>query len=105
VFDCLPLLNGYRTIGQLMDLKNRTSGPVVFTRLDVRIRQEDGAFTVSVRLLNHHDQSQGAWGEEIAPSIEIASSMIGCLAEQFSIPQKCISIKIGMSNFKDGTLH
>jgi hypothetical protein len=49
--------------------------------------------------------SQGAWGEEIAPSIEIASSMIGGLAAQFSIPQKCISIDIGMSNFRDGTKH
>jgi hypothetical protein len=49
--------------------------------------------------------SQGAWGEEIAPSIEIASSMIGGLAAQFSIPQKCISIDIGMSNFRDGTMH
>ena len=55
--------------------------------------------------VDHRDMSQGAWGEEIAPSIEIARSMIGGLAEQFSVPQKCISIDIGMSNFGDGTKH
>jgi hypothetical protein len=31
--------------------------------------------------------------------------MIGALAEEFSIPQKCISIRIDMESFKDGTLH
>ena len=88
-----------------MHLKNQATGPFIFTRLYVKICQEDGAFTVSVRLLDHRDMSQGAWGEEIASSIEIASSMIGGLAKQFSIPQKCISIDIGMANFKDGTRH
>jgi hypothetical protein len=88
-----------------MHLKNQPTGHFNFTRLYAKIRQEDGAFTVSVRLLDHRDVSQGAWGQEIASSIEIASSMIGCLAEQFSIPQQCISIDIGMANFRDGTLH
>ena len=31
--------------------------------------------------------------------------MIGALAAQYSIPQQCISIDIGMENFRDGTLH
>jgi hypothetical protein len=88
-----------------MHLRKQAAGGFSFTRLYAKIREEDGAFTVSVRLLDHRDQSQGAWGQEIASSIEIASSMIGCLAEQFSIPQKCIAIDIGMANFRDGTLH
>ena len=88
-----------------MHPKKQTTGPFTFTRLYAKIRQEEGAFTVSVRLLDHRDKSQGVWSQEIAPSIEIASSMIGGLAEQFSIPQKCISIDIGMANFRDGTRH
>jgi len=31
--------------------------------------------------------------------------MIGALAEEFSIPQKLISIHIDVENFRDGTLH
>ena len=76
-----------------------------FTRLDARILEEDGAFIVRVRMLNHLNPEQCAWGEEIAASIDMASSMIGSLANQFSISEKCISIKIIMSNVKDGTLH
>jgi hypothetical protein len=43
---------------------------LIFTRLHARITQEDGAFTVSVRMLNHLKQDERAWGEEIAASIE-----------------------------------
>jgi hypothetical protein len=100
-----PALRSLEALDKAMHLKKQAAGPFSFTRLYAKIRQEDGAFTVSVRLLDHRDMSQGAWGQEIAPSIEIASSMIGGLAEQFSIPQKCISIDIGMANIRDGTLH
>jgi hypothetical protein len=88
-----------------MHLRKQAAGCFSFTRLYAKICEEDGAFTVSVRLTDHRDQSQGAWGQEIASSIEIASSMIESLAKQFSIPQKCISIDIGMANFRDGTRH
>ena len=76
-----------------------------FTRLHAYIVEEDGAFTVRVRMLNHLKMEQSYWGEEIAATLEIASSMIGSLANQFSIPQACISIKLVMLRFKDGTLH
>jgi hypothetical protein len=88
-----------------MKIKNQLAGIGTFTRLAARIREEDGAFTVTVRLQNHRKKSEAAWGQEIAPSIEMASLMIGALAEQFSIPQKRISIRIDMENFRDGTLH
>ena len=88
-----------------MHLKKQTFGGFSFTRLYAKICQEDGAFTVSVRLLDHRDQSKPAWGQEIASSIETASLMIEGLAKQFSIPQKSIAIDIGMANFRDGTLH
>jgi hypothetical protein len=76
-----------------------------FTRLHAHIVEEDGAFTVRVRMLNHLKQEQSCWGEEIAATFEMASSMIGSLANQFSIPQGCIFIKLVMRHFKDGTLH
>ena len=76
-----------------------------YTRLYARITQEEGAFTVTVRLLNHLKQEQKAGGEEIAPSIDVASVMIDAIAEQFGIERNCISVKIVMENFKDGTLH
>ena len=76
-----------------------------FTRLQAYIVEEDGAFTVRIRMLNHLKQGQSYWGEEIAATFETASLMIGSLANQFSIPQGCISIKLVMRRFKDGTLH
>ena len=76
-----------------------------FTRLYAHIVEEDGAFTVRVRLLNHLNREDNAWGEEIAGTFEMASEMIECLATQFAIVQNCISIKIVMRRFKDGTIH
>ena len=77
----------------------------VYTRLHARITQEEGAFTVSVRLLNHLKQDEKAWGQEVAVSIDMASVMIDSIAEQFGIEQPCISVSIVMDNFKDGTFH
>ena len=82
-----------------------SSSSQTFTRLHARITQEDDAFTVSVRMLNHLNQGEGAWGEEIATSIDVASLMIDSIAKQFCISEKFISIQIVMRNFKDGTLH
>ena len=75
-----------------------------YTRLQARITQEDGGFTVNIRMLNDGDPDN-AWGQEIAESIEMASSMIAEVAAQFSIPQDGISICLVMRNFKDGTRH
>ena len=87
-----------------MDFLNDQHG-VGFTRLHAHIVEEDGAFTVRVRMFNHLRMEQSCWGEEIAATFETASSMIESLANQFSIPQACISIKLVMRRFKDGTLH
>jgi hypothetical protein len=77
-----------------------------FTRLHADIVEEDGAFTVRVRMLNHlQKKNQAAWGEETARTFELASAMIGGLAREFSIPGNCIFIKIIMNRFKDGTVH
>jgi hypothetical protein len=76
-----------------------------FTRLYAHIVEEDGAFTVRVRMLNHLRNDESCWGEEIAATFDAASLMVGSVARQFSIPQECISIKIVMRHFKDGTIH
>jgi hypothetical protein len=76
-----------------------------FTRLHAQIVEEDGAFTVHVRMLNHLKTEEKAFGEEIAATFEMASSMVSLLAEEFSIPQDCISMKIVMRNYRDGVFH
>ena len=76
-----------------------------FTRLYARITEEDGAFTVSVQLLNHLKQDESACGQKIAGSIDMATAMIDAVAKEFCISQNCIAINIVMDNFKDGTFH
>jgi hypothetical protein len=76
-----------------------------FTRLDAQIMEEDGTFTVSIRMHNHLNQAQNAWGQKIATNFYIAQGMVEDVAKEFDIPEKCISIKIVMSNYKDGTVH
>ena len=76
-----------------------------FTRLEARITEEEGNFTVSGQMQNSLNENDRAWGVEKADSIEMASGMIGQLAAQFAIPPKSISICIVMNNYRDGTLH
>jgi hypothetical protein len=87
-----------------MNLSKRDSKHV-FTRLHACIVEEDGAFTVRIRMLNHLQQGEGAWGEEVASTFDLASMMIEAVACEFSIPTNCISLKIVMARFKDGTMH
>lgn len=86
-------------------MKTSRAGGCKFTRLDAHVVEEDGAFTVRIRMLNHLQPNESAWGEEIATTFDMASAMIGSLAAEFSIPEKSISIKIVMCRYKDGTIH
>ena len=45
-----------------------------FTRLHARIIEEDGAFTVRVRMLNHLKLDESAFGEEIAATIDMMAT-------------------------------
>jgi hypothetical protein len=83
----------------------RNSPDFTFTRLHAHITEEDGAFTLNIRMLNHLKPEERAWGQKIMATIDMASSMIGSIAKEFRIEQNCVSIKIVMSHFKDGTLH
>jgi hypothetical protein len=76
-----------------------------FTRLHADIVEQDGAFTVRVRLLHHLKQEDNAWGGGIARSFEMARLMIERLATRFEIDRSWISIKIVMRSFSDGTIH
>ena len=45
-----PILTRAKALACLMKIKNQLAGMGTFTRLAARIREEDGAFTVTVRL-------------------------------------------------------
>ena len=76
-----------------------------FTRLNARITQEYGAFTVNIQLGHHLRHRDIAGGEETAASIEIASVMIAGVAEEFDISEAHIALTIRMENYRDGTWH
>jgi hypothetical protein len=69
------------------------------------VSEEDGSFTVQVRLSHDAEPKNRAWGEEIADSFETASAMLGDLATLFSIPQTNIEITLRLENARDGTRH
>ena len=80
-------------------------GASAYTLLFARIIEEDGSFTVQVRLSNNATAGTTAWGEEVADCFETASTLIAALAAKFSIPAERIKIEIRMNNSKDGTRH
>jgi hypothetical protein len=79
--------------------------PRMFTGLQARITQEEAGFRISIQLQNNLNPGDPVWGVEIASTIEMASGMIAQLAQQFSIPEKSISINIAMNNFRENTFH
>ena len=81
------------------------SGSTRFTHLEACVSEEDGSFTVQVRLTDEAEPQKGVWGEEIADSFEMASAMLGDLAIIYSIPQANIEITLQLENARDGTRH
>jgi hypothetical protein len=76
-----------------------------YTHLFVRISEEDGGYTVQIRLYDQAGPENAAWGEEIADSLEMASNLVAAVAAEFSIPQAHIKIELRMDNLADGTHH
>jgi hypothetical protein len=76
-----------------------------YTDLFASISEEDGGYTVQVRLYDRTRPESTAWGEEIADSVESASVLVEAIAEEFSIPQERIKIEIRMNNITTGTRH
>jgi hypothetical protein len=76
-----------------------------FTHLAASVSEEDGSFTVQVRLSHETEPENSAWGEEIADSFETASAMLGDLAAAYSIPQTHVEIILRLENSRDGTRH
>jgi hypothetical protein len=75
-----------------------------YTHLEAKILQEDGMYTVTVRLDNR-GKSDSARGAHHVPTFEEASSLIGALARKFDILQDEISLDIEMENLRDSTRH
>ncbi len=82
-----------------------TSDASRFTHLSASVSEEDGGFTVQVKLYDEAKPEKGVWGEEIAESIEAASAMLDELAAAYSIPQARIKIQVRMANAREGTRH
>jgi len=76
-----------------------------YTHLSACVSEEDGGFTVQVRLYDEAKPEKGVWGEENAESIEAASAMLDELAAAYSIPQARIKISVRMQNAREGTRH
>ena len=76
-----------------------------YTHLEAKILQENGMYTVTVRLENRGNTSDSAWGSHHVPTFEEASSLIGALARKFNILQDEISLDIEMENLRDSTRH
>ena len=81
------------------------SGDPSFTRLDAHITEEENLFTLTVRLFDHRNQVDRAWGEEITSSVQSASLMIDAIARKFRISAKHISINIRMQNRQEVVLN
>ena len=76
-----------------------------FTHLAASVSEEDGSFTVQVRLYHEAEPENRAWAEEIADSFEAASDMLGDLAAAYAIPQTHVEITLRLENARDGTRH
>ena len=76
-----------------------------YTDLFASIAEEDGGYTVHVRLYDKASPQNAAWGEETADSLEAASMLVDAIAAEFSIQQANIKIEIRMHNMRSGTRH
>ena len=84
---------------------HRRPGASRYTHLSASVNEEDGCFTVQVRLYDEATPEKGVWGEETADSIEAASAMLDEVAAAYSIPQARIKIRVCMANAREGTRH
>lgn len=96
---------GQRTMRHIRISRQRKQNAPRYTHLSAFVSQEDGCFTVQIRLYDEAMPKKGIWGEEIADSIETASALLDALAEAYSIPQDRIKIRVQMDNTREGTRH
>ena len=80
-------------------------GTSVYTHLFACITEEDGSFTVQVRLSNNAKPGNTAWGEEVTDCFEKACMLISAIAAEFSISTENIEIELRMDNSREGTRH
>jgi hypothetical protein len=80
-------------------------GSSAYTDLFACITEEDGSFTVQIRLSHKGKAGNTAWGEEVTDCFDAASMLIAALAAEFSIPRERIEIEIRMDNTRESTRH
>jgi hypothetical protein len=76
-----------------------------YTNLFACITEEEGSFSVQVRLYSKASPADAAWGEEVADSLQAASMLVNALAAEFSIAQERIELELRMLDPKAGTRH
>lgn len=76
-----------------------------YTHLSACVSQQDGCFTVQVRLYDESKPKKDVWGEEVADSIEAASALLDILVDTYAIPQERVNIRLQMENVREGTRH
>jgi len=88
-------------------LAESATGMTRYTHLFACISEEEdnGGFTVQVRLYNDVKRDNPAWGEEITDCFETASNLVAALAAEFSIAPERVELEIRMHKASDGTRH
>ncbi len=103
--DCTLLERGRGAMtGIVLPPASRSNEPL-YTHMTAWVTEEEGSYTVQVRLRHEAKPANAAWGEEISESLEAASALLHALAAEFSIPQSRVDIRLRLENLQDGTQH
>ncbi|HEY7244442.1 MAG TPA: hypothetical protein VH678_11240 [Xanthobacteraceae bacterium] len=86
-------------------LSEAEEGRSAYTHLFAWIIEEEGSFTVQVRLSSNSNAESTAWGEEVTDCFETACMLISTLAAEFSISTDRVKIELRMDNSREGTRH
>jgi hypothetical protein len=88
-------------------LMESAGGRSRYTHLFACISEEDEneGFTLQIRLRNHANAENTAWGEELTDCFETACLLVAALAAEFAIAPERIEIQLRMRTSTDGTRH
>ena len=76
-----------------------------YTHMTAWVTEEEDGYTVRVRLHHETKPANAAWGEEISDSLETASALLHALADEFSIPQSRVDLRLRLERPRDATRH
>ncbi len=69
------------------------------------VEEDDGGYLVQIRLYDESQPRNGAWGEELADSLETASSLIAALAAEYSIRPELVQLELRLADLGGTTRH